>query len=577
MKNRIILLIGLVALSAMFPSCYDLDRFPQDKLSSGTFWRTDDHAKQAVMACYQSMKWAEVYNQFFAMDCLTDIGTGYDSQGYWDISRGVWTASHRYAQNRWQQTYEGVSRTNMAIFNISRSETISDDIKAVTIAEAKFMRALYYFFLMNHFGDVPIYDETWDYNANYMDMINPRDPIEKVREFILRDLETAINDLPVSWPQTDYGRATKGAAYALRGKVYLYDQQYDLAQKDFEEIVLDPNKKGYGYELYPDYAGLFLPGGDESKEMIFAIQNMSGAGTFNMGMPFAHYMGSNASIGVSWNNAMPSVELVDSYELKDGRSFNWDDFIPGFNDSREVREKTFMAVLSEDKKTVVKYPEYYKELLDMYEQRDPRMKQTIILPYTHYTGWVGNKNKDCEYVVATGVTTTNGFIVVNRGYRTYLYRKFVPEGNMDGLVTSRSHIPINFPIIRYADVLLMLAECYNELNQIDKAIACINQVRQRPSTNLPALNSGPMWLEARTKEDVFKRIMQERAVEFPAEGHRYYDIKRWKLGIKMLNGDEVDFLGNTIYVNKFEEKNYLWPIPTAERDRNSNLTQNPGW
>ena len=577
MKNKIILLVGVIVLTAILPSCYDLDRFPQDKLSSGTFWKTDAHAKQAIMSCYQAMKQSEVYNQFFSMDCLTDIGTGYDAQGYWVISRSTWTADDAIARNRWQQTYEGVARANMAIFNISQSETISEDVKTQTIGEAKFMRALYYFFLINHFGDVPIYDETWDYNANYMDMTNPRDAIGKVRDFIINDLETAINNLPVAWPKSDYGRATKGAAYALRGKVYLYNQQYDLALKDFEEIVLDPNGKAYGYELYPDYAELFLPGGDESSEMIFAIQNMSGTGSFNLGMPYAHYMGSNAAIGVSWNNAMPSAELVDSYELKDGRPFDWDEFIPGFNENKEIREKTFIATLSEDKKTVAQYPEYYDGLLDMYEQRDPRMKQTIILPYTNYIGWVGNQNKDCEYVVATGVTTANGFIVVNRGYKTYLYRKFVPEGDMGGLVNSRSHIPINYPIIRYADVLLMLAECYNELDQVDKAIACINQVRQRPSTNLPGLNSGPTWLEARTKQDVFKRIMQERAVEFPAEGHRYYDIKRWKLGVEMLNGDEVDFIGTSIYVNKFEEKDYLWPIPTAERDRNPNLTQNPNW
>lgn len=577
MNNRIVSLIGFIALVGIFTSCYDLDRFPQDKLSSGTFWQTDAHAKQGIMACYQAMKYAEVYNQFFSMDCLSDIGTGYDNQGYWDISRGVWTASHSYARNRWQQTYEGVARTNIAIKNITESNTISEEVKSLTIGEAKFMRALFYFFLTNHYGGVPIYDETWDYNASYMDMTKARESINTVRDFIIQDLGEAINALPVAWAQSDYGRATKGAAYALRGKVYLYNQQYDLAVKDFEEIVLDPSNLGYGYELYPDYAELFLPGGDESSEMIFAIQNMSGTGSFNLGMPYAHYMGSNAAIGVSWNNAMPSVGLVDSYELKDGRPFDWDEFIPGFNDNQEIREKTFIATLSEDRKTVDQYPEYYDELLDMYEQRDPRMKQTIILPYTHYIGWVGNRDRECEYVVATGVTTTNGFIVVNRGYRAYLYRKFVPEGNMGGLVTSRSHIPINYPIIRYADVLLMLAESYNETDQIDKAVNCINQVRQRPSTNLPELNSGPVWLEARTKEDVFNRIMQERAVEFPAEGHRYYDIKRWELGVEMLNGNEIDFLGNTLYVNKFENKDYFWPIPTAEMDRNPNLTQNPNW
>ena len=431
---------------------------------------------------------------------------------------------------------------------------------------------------MQHFGGVPLYDETTDYNKDYMKLLKPRETEEKTREFILKDLTDAIKLLPVKWSQSNYGRATKGAAYALRGKVYLYNKQYDLASKDFEEIVLDPSQQGYGYELYPNYADLFTKVGDSSSEMIFAIQNYFKIPNW-LGMPMCHYMGSNASMDACWNNVMPSVELVDSYECKDGRPFNWDDFIPGYNESKEVREQTLRATLTDDLKAVKDYPKYYKELLSMYEARDPRMKETIILPYTYYLGNMKEVDNLCLFVYATGVSIQNGFVVINR-YKNnylYLYRKFVPEGNLGGTWNSRGNTPFNFPIIRYADVLLMLAECYNEQGKLDEAVRYINMVRQRPSTNMPGINSGPEWLEARTKDAVFKRIMHERAVELPGEGLRYYDLRRWRLMEKYLNGDVQDAMGNHIYYTKFEEKDYLWPIPSEEIEKNPNLTQNPGW
>ncbi|WP_455102853.1 RagB/SusD family nutrient uptake outer membrane protein [Phocaeicola abscessus] len=568
-------LISLFAL--VLTGCYDLDRFPQDALSSETFWKTETQAEEAINACYQALKLRETYWRFFAMDCISDIGIGYDDPGYLTISSGRLTSRNGYVSNRWRHSYEGVTRANNVIRNV-QGMNINETAKNQVLGEAKFLRGLFYFFLMQHFGGVPLYDETTDYNKDYMKLLKPRETEEKTREFILKDLTDAIKLLPVKWSQSNYGRATKGAAYALRGKVYLYNKQYDLASKDFEEIVLDPSQQGYGYELYPNYADLFTKAGDSSSEMIFAIQNYFKIPNW-LGMPMCHYMGSNASMDACWNNVMPSVGLVDSYECKDGRPFNWDDFIPGYNESKEVREQTLRATLTDDLKAVKDYPKYYKELLSMYEARDPRMKETIILPYTYYLGNMKEVDNLCLFVYATGVSIQNGFVVINR-YKNnylYLYRKFVPEGNLGGTWNSRGNTPFNFPIIRYADVLLMLAECYNEQGKLDEAVRYINMVRQRPSTNMPGINSGPEWLEARTKDAVFKRIMHERAVELPGEGLRYYDLRRWRLMEKYLNGDVQDAMGNHIYYTKFEEKDYLWPIPSEEIEKNPNLTQNPGW
>lgn len=574
MKKYKIIFVTVAFLIGL-SSCYDLDRYPYDQVSSGTFWKNESHAKQGMMGVYNVMKSEHAFGITFGLDCLSDIGVGYDNPGYINMYLGTYTAMTGQVLNKWQTLYDGVVRANSVLQNVP-SVDMSDELKTQYIGEAKFMRALYYFSLMDFFGGVPLYDESWEVDKSFNEMKEPRATLEQTREFILKDLQAAIDALPVKWDNADYGRATKGAAHALRGKVLLHSGQYAQAATDFEEIVVDPSGKGYGYKLHDDYENLFKPEGDQSAEMIFAIQNSGGVG-LDYGMPMTFYMGSRSSFGSCWNNVMASTKLADMYEYKDGKPFNWNDVVSGFNESAEVKDKTFRAKLSDDKKTVVAYPETKDALLEMYEKRDPRMGVSLILPYTEYKGWVSNAPKVCEFVVAVGTNETNGFIRNNKQWDTYLWRKFVAEHDMDGGINNRAHTPINFPLIRYADVLLMLAECYNETGKQTEAVALINQVRQRPSVNLPALNSGPAWLVATSKEQVFERIMQERAVELAGEGHRFSDLRRWKLLMTLSDKGEYAFTGTWLFTRKVSERDYLWPIPSTEIDKNDKLTQNPGW
>ena len=574
MKRYKEILVSMASL-LLLGGCYDLDRYPYDQVSSGTFWKTESQAKQGMMGVYNVMKSENAFGTVYGLDCLSDLGVGYDDPGYVNVYLGTYTARTGQIVNRWQTLYDGVVRANTVIQNIASVET-TDDIKNQYIAEAKFMRALYYSTLMNFFGGVPLYDETLIVDKDFNNMMEPRATLEATRNFILADLDAAITSLPVKWDNSNYGRATKGAAYALKGKVLLFDKQYAAAAANFEEIVNDPTGKGYGYALYASYEDLFKPTGDQSSEMIFAIQNSGGVG-LDYGMPMTFYMGSRSSFGSCWNNVMASTDLADMYEYKDGRPFNWNEIVPGFNESATVKDKTFRATLSADKKTVVAYPQSKELLLEMYKQRDPRMNISLILLYTNYKGWVSNARKDCEFVVAVGTNESNGFIRNNKQWDSYLWRKFVAEYNMDGGINNRAHTPINFPLIRYADVLLMLAECYNETGKQAEAVALINQVRQRPSVNLAALNSGPSWLEARTKEQVFQRIKQERAVELAGEGHRFDDLRRWGLLMTLSNKEEYGFTGKRYFTRVVTERDYLWPIPATEIEKNDALTQNPGW
>ncbi|MGL4520454.1 MAG: RagB/SusD family nutrient uptake outer membrane protein [Phocaeicola sp.] len=572
--NKTILLFSAAALMLSFSSCYELNRFPEDKLSSGTFFKTQAHADQALMGVYSVMRNENAMGLTFSMDCLGGLGTGYDPASYQNMMRGTYGVTDGQVKNKWIQLYEGITRSNIVLQNIDGVD-MSEELKQQYRAEARFMRALYYNSLLTFFGGVPIYDESFVVAEGFNEMLNPRSTEEEVRGFILADLDVAIASLPTEWDTTNYGRATSGAATALKGKVFLYAKQYGEAARCFETVVNSGK-----YELYSNYANLFKPDGDQSNEMIFAVQNMGGVGT-DFGMPMCFYMGTRASFGSCWNNVMASVDFVDSYEWKDGRPFDWEEIAPGFTTDNGVKEETFGAVLATGGGAVVSYPLAKEKLLNMYINRDPRMNHTVILPYTWYKGWFKNAPHDCEYVITKPgtPTPTDGYNMmrVNGSHYYYQWRKFVPEYDLGGELNNRAHTPINFPLIRYADVLLMLAECYNEAGNTAGAVEYINQVRSRSGVEMPALNSGPSWLSATTKEEVFKRIKHERAVELAGEGHSFNDMRRWGLLETLNNKPEKYVTGRTHFTRVVTERDYLWPIPADEVFQNTALIQNPGW
>lgn len=358
--NRLIIIyiLSIVGLT----SCFDLEQFPHDKVSTETFWKTESHAKQGMMGIYNIMKDENVFGAYYLQDGMSDIAHGhFESQ-----VKGTYSDRTGQVKDKWQRTYEGVARTNILLQNVDRVD-MPEETKDMYKAEARFMRAFYYFHLMDFFGEVPIYDETTIVADDFMNMKKPRSSVEDVRALVLDDLLFASQNLPVKWDNANTGRATKGAAYALSGKVKLYAKDYSGAIKDFEEIVSDASGKGYGYKLYPEYADLFTPVAHSSSEMIFSIQNKGGIGT-SYGMAFALRLGNRAvgdvsGAGGGWNNGVPISTLVDMYENKDGSVFNWDDNIPGYNESGDIRKETFLATL--EKGIVSKYPDRKDQLIEI--------------------------------------------------------------------------------------------------------------------------------------------------------------------------------------------------------------------
>ncbi len=578
MKKILIYLSLFLFTSVTFTGCYDLDTYPGDKVNQSLFYKTEDHAKQGLMGIYGMLRLNEAFGYQFCFDHLGDIAYGYN---YYMMFLGTYTERDGTIQSTWQTFYDGIQRSNSFISAVSEMGVLTDEQKNQYIAEAKFLRGLFYFTLMDLYGGVPYYDETTNVNKDYLNMKKPRSSEEEIRSYILNDLNEAIKYLPVQHAAAEYGRATKGAAYALRGKVYLYNQEWQNAIADFEEIV-NNKSNDYGYALDPDYAHVFkLYNGDRSPEMVFAIQNKSGVGT-EYGMQLQALMGSRSAFGGCWNNTVPSNQLVDMYEFKDGRPFNWDEIFSGYSKmTPDERKELFSVELDPSGAVAGLRNADTTKILDAYENRDPRLMATVIVPYSIYKGCIGKtKPRDMLFALDHNLTGNEnaGTIRNNKGWVSYLYRKFVVEYDLGGAISDRIHTPFEFPLIRYADVLLMLAEAYNENNQLDKAIVEFNKVRAR--VNMPGLNSGPEWMAVGSKEQMQERIRKERAMEFAGEGLRFSDLRRWgwEVASKALNGvDAVNIYGELLYTHEFTERDMLWPIPGVERERNKELTQNPGW
>ena len=579
MKKIIIYLATMLLAAMTFTGCYDLETYPGDKVNEGTFYKTGDHAHQGLMGIYGMLRLNEAYGYQFCFDHLGDIAYGYN---YYMMFLATYTDRDGTIQAHWQTFYDGIHRVNTFIRSVKGMRgIITDEQINEYVAEAKFLRAMFYFSLTDLFGGVPYYDESTNVNEEFMNLKQPRSSLEEVRAHILEDLDEAIKYLPVEHAASEYGRATKGAAYALRGKVHLYDKEWQSAINDFEEIVYNKSNN-YGYALDDDYARVFkLYNGAKSPETVFSIQNKSGVGT-EYGMQIQALMGCRGAYGSCWNNTVPSTQLVDMYEFKDGRPFNWDEIFPGYNAMTPEQRKELLSVEMDGSGTIVGLREAdTAKILSAYTCRDPRLMATVIVPYSHYMGNIGRTtNVDLIFALDHNLAgnANGGTIQNNAGWVSYLYRKFVTEGDQGGAISNRLHTPFAFPLIRFADVLLMLSEAYNEAGQLDTAVTEFTTVRAR--VGMPGLNSGPAWMVVSNKEQMAERIRKERAVEFAGEGLRFSDLRRWgyEIAHKTLNNvDAVNIYGEPIYTHLFTERDMLWPIPGVERERNKELTQNPGW
>lgn len=438
--------------------------------------------------------------------------------------------SHNYILGVWRSAFHAVNRANSVIDNVPNIENMDAALRDRIVAEAKVLRAYHYFNLVRLFGGVPLYlNET----QSLAGIEKPRATEAEVYQAIIKDLQDAAAVLPASYPSSDVGRATSGAAKALLAKVYLQygaiggggAAAYQQAEQWAREVITSG-----AYSLLPNYASIFDQFNENNQEVIFDIQNTPapGAGGY----------------------------MCDQYAPRPAprnSDFPWcDSTNPSFG---------------------AEWPFFFS-----YYPTDERKAATWLLSYTKKTG--ETVTWDSTHVNAT------------------LYGHFapVPQKYIDKAPGSQNGAEDpNFILVRYADILLSLAEAINETSgPTGEAYDLVNQVRRRAA--VPNLTPG-------LSREAFKdSLFLERRYEFVGEGHGHFDSQRnweWaKQRIEENSTDEARAFWNRstprnckaqgsscISLNRsvppvtimLSEYHKYYPIPQAAIAVNPLLTQNPGY
>ena len=551
MKKNFIYIVSILAATLFsFSSCSDfLDRMPDDELSDGSFWKTPDDAKMFI---------GDVYRQVLPGGDTGDIDNDINSDNAvhgikWaagDISRGVYDP----AGFSWTTEYKAIRACNVLLANIDKIPDYTDvEDKESVIGEARFLRGYVYFGLIQSFGDVPYVDQPLELHE--MGNIT-RTPVDEVYAKMMEDFDYAIEHLPLERASSETGRATKGAANAMKARAALYFKHFDTAAQAAKEVI-DSNE----YELFDanntgQYAKLFWEEQEACSEVILARQ-------FSSPVVTNYVIGWGCFPTLGWGGINPTQSLVDAFECVDG------------------------APITES-------PLY--DETNPFENRDPRLEVCVLHDGETMYG-VTIKTAPLPSSGNTGVNQHNDATATGYYNQKYLDPSIDPQ-------TTGWEMGRDWHVIRFAEVLLTYAEAQNEISPLDaSAFEAVNRVRRR--VGLPDLQntdaSSPTYCA--TQDALRQRIRNEWRVEFAMEGgKRQWDIRRWGIASEVLNApflgmkytiieDEANadpaddgrvcilYQGENIQLtgSRYEEHNYLYPIPQTEIDLNPALVQNPGY
>ena len=324
MKNIKYLIMSVFALG--LTSCMDefLKESPEDRFVIGNFYSSQSDAEAAVTAVYEKLYALYERNMFILNELPADTeknGLGMPNQYLQNLEYLRHTSENQFAREMWLQNYSGIARANTAIINIPGIE-MDEQIRSRLVGEAKFLRALFYFNLVRFYGDVPMILKL----ESTEDAMGPRVPVDEVYQQIIADLTEAEGSLPTTYSDTNTGRATKGAAKILLGKVYLTRKEFSMAAEKLAEVI--SNEGEYGYGLHENFRDNWNPATENGKEMVFSVEFMDPPGNGNGAMvlqgPKYSIPGGFAVLGlVNSNEAdIPTRDLYDRYtdddERKDG-------------------------------------------------------------------------------------------------------------------------------------------------------------------------------------------------------------------------------------------------------------------
>lgn len=491
---NVLLLLTLISCSDGFLVKTDPTTLVEDE-----FYQTEKQVGQAVAGVYSQLQgiitnqWQ--YNEYITDNTTLHFNVANRGQGpaleaieYWQMNSSTPNITNLY--NSYYQALVNINTTLGKLEDATFDETAIQQFEG----ELKFLRAYYYFHLVQYFGDVIIITEPLDSPSEAWEYA--RKPVDEVYELIYSDLNTAVSGAP-DYGEAAAGRVTKGAALSLLGKVYLTRKQYSQAISTLEQVL------PIGYTLLSSYADVFDPQNKNHAESIFDVQFQGGDDLgehSNFIYTFAPRESEGAVInfpgenGAGWN--IPTLDIIDSYEDGDLR-------------------------------------------------KDVSLNE-------------GYTNNEGDWVPVP--------------YITKYHHPHAIRGRTND----------NWPVLRYSDVLLMLAEAINEESgPTAEAHGYLNQVRER--AGLEPVNG----LDKETFRDT---VLHERRVELAFENHRWFDLKRTKspeeLAEFLKKHGELEKSNPTTSRGgipftagdySFEPYEALFPIPADEILINDELTQNPGY
>ena len=502
-----------------------------NQLSPDTYFTTAAQVQSAVNAVYGSLQTTSLYNRhmWYSNDNMSHENTcnsqqEADKRQYLNYT---FDATHGAVEGYWNSCYRGINKANFVINNEQVIKDnipvslLSEAIRNKFIGEAKFLRALYYFNLVTKYGDVPLYLGIDPAEKDGL----ARSPKAEVWAQIEADCQDAAAKC-LSRDAEDAGRATSGAAWALLGKARLFQQNYQGALDAFNHIT--------GYSLEPVYFNNFMEETENGAESLFEVQ-------FNIA----------AGYSSQWNSDRTDEGLNEStFRGQEYGCLNW-----------------FNVFVSED------LWNEFETAADNGDKVDPRRGYCA-----YQTGDLYDNNTKTITVDSVIVYAPDGTTVIDhykrRGWRKYQnYYKAASEGAVAG-----NQSGINMKVIRYADVVLMMAEC--EANRpggnLNAAVALMNQVRQRPDVDLPLYGSTEMNAKYPVSNlaEFMVALEHERKVELCGEQVRFNDLVRWGRLETFMNEVKPSCPKADQAALVFSApKNLLWPIPQKEIDVNPKIEQ----
>lgn len=557
MKTNKIILYALLITGGIFTSCKKdyLDIVPSDKIADVTVLSDSSLFENFVINRYMGVRLQDKEAEgtppgfgrgfeYALWSSLTDESMYNNDDNTWLIQRGMLAPENTgIAGTLWGRSYRSIRECNYGLNNIVQVP-MSDLLRNKLRGELHFIRAFRYHDLIRNYGGVILMgDKVYNLGDDMTDpSLYTKSSLKDCIDYAVAELDSAAQYLPaVNSDAWAAGRATSGAALALKARLLLYAASplYNVgtweAAAAAAKAVMDLNQ----YTIASDYSKLFLDAG--SSEIIFCRQYAIGARHVCLEI-------SNGPNGYNgWAGNTPLQNLVDAYEMRNGKPIT--DAASGYDPAHP------------------------------YNGRDPRFYATILYNGAPYRGTT------VQTFTPGGKDSNEGPSNWNASKTGYYLRKFMDDRN-----------PIDNPwnvaglqpwiYLRYAEILLSYAEAQNEAAGPDATVyAAVNQVRQRSSVSQPPLPAGL------SQADMRAAIRRERQVELAFEEHRFYDVRRWRIAMETENvpayGITVQIRNgsDTVYTRKvalsdrsFAEKNYWLPIPRTEiQASNNKLEQTTGY